>query len=153
MKKLLAFVVLAAMAYGGWCLLRAEPAAADKPDVLFNRFWIDHMPTGEKDTVRAFALWKPESFGVFADQNMWRVELERFRYEAQGDEVHAIFPLSGDREEMTVKAHRCAEADWDFCLEVFGSKHGTTRYYSRLGWERRDRGRRDVDQFVRELRR
>jgi len=85
---------------------------------------------------------------VFADQNHWRLELERFRYEAKGDAVQAIFPLSGDRESITAKATRCDEADWDFCLEVSGSKHGVTRYYSRLGWERHDRS---VEQFVNEL--
>ena len=48
---------------------------------LYNRIWIDHFPQGEKDTVKVFALWEPASFGVFADQNHWRVELERFRCE------------------------------------------------------------------------
>ena len=147
MKKLLVLAVLAATAFMGWRWVDdAEPARAG---VVFNRFWIDHLPQGEKDTVRVFALWVPESFGVFADQNHWRVELERFRYEASGDQVRAIFPLSGDREELTVKASRCQEADFDFCLDVQGSKHGTTRYYSRLGWERK---RRSVEQFVAELR-
>jgi hypothetical protein len=150
MKKLLVLAVLATTAFVGSRWMRsdgdAEPA---RSGLVFNRFWVDHMPQGEKDTVRVFALWVPESFGVFADQNHWRVELERFRYEASGDQVRAIFPLSGDREEITVKASRCREADFDFCLDVQGSKHGTTRYYSRLGWERKDRS---VEQFVAELR-
>jgi hypothetical protein len=147
MKKLMVMAVLAVVAYGGWRWQHSEPVD-HKPNILFNRFWIDHAPQGEKDTVRVFALWRPESFGVFADQNLWRVELERFRYEAQGDEVHAIFPLSGNREHFTAKATRCHEADWDFCLDVTGSSHGVTRYYSRLGWERHDRS---VEEFVGQL--
>lgn len=147
MKKLLVLAVLATTAFVGWRRSDddAEPA---RSGLVFNRFWVDHLPQGEKDTVRVFALWVPESFGVFAEQNHWRVELERFRYEASGDQVRAIFPLSGDREEITVTASRCHEADFDFCLDVQGSKHGTTRYYSRLGWERKDRS---VEQFVAEL--
>lgn len=147
MKKLLVLAVLVTGTYVGW-RWHAAPAAAPS-NVMMNRFWVDHLPTGEKDTIRVFALWAPESFGVFADQNHWRVELERFRYEADGDQVRAVFPLSGDREEITVKATRCHEDDWDFCLDMQGSKHGTTRYYSRLGWERHDRS---VEQFVDELR-
>lgn len=142
MKKLLVVMVLAACAVAGWRWTREAPVR--EPSVS-NRFWVDHMPQGEKDTFKVFALWTPESFGVFADQNRWRLELERFRFEKQGETVHAIFPLSGTREEITVKATRCNEADWDFCLDVTGSAHGTKRYYSRLGWERKDRS---VEEFT-----
>lgn len=151
MKKLIMVGALASVAYAGWRWTQqsgGEATEAAPSKELFNRFWVDHMPQGEKDTIHVFALWQPESFGVFADQNAWRVELERFRYEATGDQVHAVFPLSGAREQITAKATRCREADWDFCLEIAGSEHGTTRYYSRLGWERRDRS---VEQFVAEL--
>jgi hypothetical protein len=148
MKKLLVVAALAGTAVVGW-RWQHEPASATdgarRGTLVANRFWIDHLPQGEKDTVRVFALWAPESFGVFADRNHWRVELERFRYETKGDTVHAVFPLSGAREDITLNASRCHEADWDFCLEVRGSSHGTTRYYSRLGWERRDRS---VEQFM-----
>ena len=147
MKKVMAFAVLATMTYAGWCWQQSE-STARKPSILFNRFWIDHAPQGEKDTVRVFALMRPEADGVFADQNMWRLELERFRYEAEGDQIHAIFPYSATRENFTAKATRCDEADWDFCLELTGTSHGTTRYYSRLGWERHDRS---VEQFINQL--
>jgi len=148
MKKLLVVALLAGTAVVGW-RWQHEPASATdgarKGNLVANRFWLDHLPKGEKDTVRVFALWTPESFGVFADQNHWRVELERFRYETKGDTVHAVFPLSGAREDITLNASRCREADWDFCLEVRGSSHGTKRYFSRLGWERRDRS---LEQFM-----
>ena len=148
MKKFLVVTALTGTAAVGWRWQHESASATEgarKGNVVANRFWIDHLPQGEKDTVRVFALWIPESFGVFADQNRWRVELERFRYEIKGGTVHAVFPLSGAREDITLNASRCHEADWDFCLEVRGSSHGTTRYYSRLGWERRDRS---VEQFM-----
>jgi hypothetical protein len=148
MKKLLVLAVVATTVYAGWRWQSSPEPEPAQGNVLHNRFWVDHMPQGEKDTVRVFALWQPEAFGVFADQNHWRIELERFRYEASGDQVHAIFPLSGDREEITAKASRCHEADFDFCLEITGSKHGVARYYSRVGWERKDRS---VEQFVDDL--
>lgn len=147
MRKL-SVVIVIGVVLAGWYWRQDDGAQESKANVLYNRFWVDHLPQGEKDTVKVFALWRPESFGVFADRNHWRVELERFRYEANGDRVQALFPLSGDREEITVHATRCRDADWDFCLEIHGSKHGTTRYYSRLGWERRDRS---VQQFMSQL--
>ena len=144
MKKLALVVVLVA-AFVGW-------QSSDEPtpthDILQNRFWVDHLPQGEKDTFRVFALWDPESFGVFATQNHWRLELERFRYEAKDNEIHAIWPLSGDRENFTAKAYRCDEAEMDYCLDI-SSKHGAKRYYSRHGWVRRDR---NVEAFVTSLR-
>lgn len=146
MRKLIIVAIVGAMTYGAWHWFQT-PEPAHK-NMVSNRFWVDHMPSGEKDTVKVFALWEPESFGVFADQNHWRVELERFRYEAAGERVQAIFPLSGARETITATATRCHEADWDFCLELSGSTHGTKRYYSRLGWERKNRS---VEQFVADL--
>jgi hypothetical protein len=145
MKKLLVVVVLASVGVMGWRWMRTAPEPAGA-NLVFNRFWVDHLPQGEKDTVKVFALWQPESFGVFADQNHWRLELERFRYEVDGDQVRAIFPWSGDRETFTIKASRCDEAEMDYCLDITGSKHGAKRYYSRHGWVRRDQ--RSVDEFI-----
>jgi hypothetical protein len=58
---------LAGTAVVGW-RWRHEPASASdgarKGNLVTNRFWLDHLPQGEKDTVRVFALWTPESFGV-----------------------------------------------------------------------------------------
>ena len=150
MKRLFAVAVIVAIGVTGWSWMRDEPVAPAGDDLLYNRFWIDHLPQGEKDTVKVFALWQPESFGVFADQNRWHEERERFRYEVDGDRVHAIFPWSGDRETFTVKASRCDEADMDYCLDVIGSKHGVKRYYSRHGWVRKDR--RSIAAFVDDLR-
>lgn len=151
MVKLVVVAVVVA-GFVGWRWQRREPHANDAAthEILQNRFWVDHLPQGEKDTVRVFALWEPESFGVFADQNRWRVQLERFRYEVKGDQVNAVFPLSGDRETIKLEAYRCDEAEMDFCLDVAGSNHCVKRYYSRHGWVRRDR--QDIDQFVNSLR-
>jgi hypothetical protein len=138
MRKLLVAMLVVGAIFGASHWMSSTTPAA-KPDIVLNRIWVDHMPKGEKDTHRVFALWQPESFGVFADRNWWRVELERFRYEVNGNEVQAFWPLSGKRATLTIKAERCRVDDWDFCLEIEGAPSGVKRYYSRLGWERKDR--------------
>lgn len=150
MKKLIVAIVLVGAVVGiaRWSSHETSNDSRSK-DLVLNRIWADHMPKGEKDTVKLFALWQPESFGVFADRNWWRVELERFRYEKTGGRVEAVWPLSGKRVTLTVKAERCRVEDWDFCLEIEGAPSGVQRYYSRLGWERKDR--RSVDEMAAEL--
>jgi hypothetical protein len=57
-----------------------------------------------------------------------------------------VFPWSKTREDITVHARRCEEHDMDYCLDVSGSTHGVTRYYSRTGWQRKDG--EDIAEFV-----
>lgn len=146
MKKLIVVIAMVGAVVGGWRWMRSEPAHEAAADIVRNRIWIDHMPVGEKDTHAVFALWQPEAFGVFANRNRWRVELERFRYEMTGGEVQAVWPLSGVRRTLTIKAEKCRVDDWDFCLEIEGAPSGVRRYYSRVGWERKDR--RSVDEAI-----
>src|SRR5687767_5968685 len=98
MKKLLGVLVVVAIGFGAWRWMQSDLA---KPrDLIVNRFWIDHMPTGEKDMINVFVLWKPEAFGAFRHESRWRVSIERFRYELDGSKLRAYFPMSGEREEI-----------------------------------------------------
>jgi hypothetical protein len=137
MKKLMLVTMLAAMVYGGWRWQREAPTAKPEASLAFNRMWIDHLPSGEKDPFNLLFLSKPESIGGFAEETMWNGHIERFRFGVEGETLRAVFPYTGDREQITIKATACDEAEMDFCLEVTGSKRGVPRYYSRNGWERR----------------
>ena len=148
MKKLALMAVLGVMVYGGWRWQRETPSES-KASLAFNRFWVDHLPTGERDPFNVLVMSTPESIGGFAEETMWNGRIERFRFDADGDVIRAVFPYTGDREQITLKATKCDEADMDFCLEISGSKRGVSRYYSRSGWERR-RGA-DITSFRDEL--
>lgn len=137
MKKLVMVLMLVAAVYGGWRWQREEPADKRRAGLAFNRMWIDHLPNGEKDPFNILFLAKPESIGGFAEETIWTGRIERFRFEADGETIRAVFPNTGDREHITVKARRCDEADMDYCLELSGTKRGVSKYYSRNGWERR----------------
>lgn len=151
MKKLVLAAMLAAVAYGGWRWRHAAPVDTSGPKLVFNRLWIDHLPSNERDPFHVFIASTPESIGGFAEETVWHGQMERFRFETAGDSIHAIFPWTGDREKLTLKATRCEEADMDFCLEISGSKHGVSHYYSRTGWERRGDGIDSLDREIQAL--
>jgi hypothetical protein len=138
MKKLVMVVMLVAAVYGAWRWQSEAPADKRRAGLAFNRMWIDHLPNGEKDPFNILIFAKPESIGGFAEETIWTGRIERFRYEADGETIRAVFPATGEREQLTVKARACDEADMDFCLEISGTKRGVSKYYSRSGWERHD---------------
>lgn len=147
MRKIMMVVAAAASVYGVW-QWRASDAPKDSDrTIVRDRFWIDHLPRNERETVKTFALMSKNAAGVFNDTSMWRGSYELFRYEMNGDEIRMEFPQTGDRDRVRARAWRCNERGMDFCLELSGSSRGTKRYYSREGWELRslDDARAELD--------
>ena len=144
MKKLVIVMILAAAAYGG---MRWQQDAPDRGNrsLAVNRFWVDHAPANERDPFNVFVVHVPEGIGAFAEETQWKGQIERFRFDMDGNTIHAVFPWTGTREDIKVDAHPCHEQDMDFCLELSGSSHGVTRYFSRTGWERK--GDEDIEAF------
>jgi hypothetical protein len=136
MKKILVVLVIAVVAFGVWRWTRSTPVVeATDARLLLDRVWIDHIPSNERDQVNVFALISEESIGVFQTTSRWKGAYEGFRFEARGEEVRALFPQNGDKQNITAKARKCKEKGMDFCLDVSGTNRGTKRYYSREGWE------------------
>ena len=138
--------VLAAVAYGGvnWSQ-RHDTSDGHRRNLAINRFWVDHVPVDERDPFNVFVVHTPESIGAFAEETRWKGQIERFRFEADGNTIHAVFPWTGTREDFKVDARPCNEQGMDYCLELSGSSHGVRRYYSRFGWERK--GGEDIETF------
>ncbi len=137
MKKLALLGAIAVLGVGGWRLthhLSAEAPAKDAK-LAFDRLWIDHLPTNERDTINVYVALTEQPVGVFQAASMWRGEYEMFHYEANGDEVRAVFPQTGDRERFKISAKECDKDGFSYCLELRGAKHGVKRYYSMDGWE------------------
>lgn len=138
MKKailLLVSVLLAVGALWSWMRGSTPDAATLDSRLMADRVWIDHIPRNERDTIRVFIAVSEHSVGVFQATSQWRGAYEAFRYEAQGGELRLVFPQSGNRETVKVKARRCDESGFDFCLELDGASRGVKRYFSRKGWE------------------
>jgi len=132
---LLVMVVVVAASASAWRWRHADAPVADANRLIANRIWIDHVPRNEKDTVEAFFANRKDALGLFAASSQWRGRYELFRYEVGGGELRVVYPQTGERESVRVKAKRCAERGLDFCLEIDGASRGVKKYYSREGWE------------------
>jgi len=90
MKKLVVLVGIAAVAYGGWTLQHRTHDS--KRNIALNRFWVDHMPANERDPFNVFVAHTPEGMGGFAEETQWHGQIERFRFDMEGNVMHAVFP-------------------------------------------------------------
>ena len=135
-KKLLIVALIAGAGYGAW---RWHDGGAARPaadaGLAFDRLWIDHVPRDDKDTIHAFVALTEQPVGVFQSASVWRGSYEVYLYEARDGELRVVFPQTGDRERIRVRAQACHEHDMDYCLEIKGASRGVKRYYSRKGWE------------------
>jgi hypothetical protein len=137
-KKLAMVAVLAVAAYGGAKWKQRHDAHDGRGRSLAtNRFWIDHAPVNERDRFNVFVVHTPEGLGAFAEETQWKGQIERFRFDMDGNTIHAAFPWTDTREDIKVDARPCHEQGMDYCLELTGSSHGVARYYSLIGWERK----------------
>ncbi len=119
-----------------WRWRGAGPSVPHDGDHLaLDRVWIDHLPKDDKDAVEVFLALTEQPVGVFQASSAWRGHFEIFRYEQQGGQLRVVFPQTGERETVQVKATRCDQAGMDYCLELRGGSRGVQRYYSRKGWE------------------
>jgi hypothetical protein len=132
MKKLLVAAGLAGVAFGGWKLTHRHH---DGNKLLADRIWIDHIPRNDRDFVNLFVLIDEHDVGVFGRFSQWQGAQEQFKYEIKGGKLEALFPQTGDKESINVKARTCDANGFDFCLELDGGSHGAKKYYSMEGWE------------------
>jgi hypothetical protein len=133
MKKLALLCLAAVVGYSGWWITRHASSASK--NLAFDRLWIDHLPTDQRDTVKVFVALTEQPFGVFQASSFWSGSYEMFRYEANGDEIRALFGQTGQRERFNVRGTKCDEGQFSFCLDVDGASRGARRYYSMKGWE------------------
>jgi len=138
MKKLLSMSLLAGLALLAWRFTHSNPAASDggDPRLVYDRLWIDHLPRNDRDTAQLFAVLSEEPLGAFESRSAWQGAWEFFRYQASDDGRFDLrFPQRGKRELTRVRATRCQERDFDYCLVIQRGDGKQFRYYSRKGWE------------------
>ena len=136
MKKALIAIGLAAATYGTVSWIKSD-APTTKPGHVstLDRIWIDHLPQNDRDIVNVFAAITEEPFGIFQSTSMWTGSFEMFRYKDNGKELAVHYPQTGKDEKIATKARECDVNGFDYCLEITGTNHGVTKYYSLEGWE------------------
>jgi hypothetical protein len=137
MKKVLVFILLLlVVGIYLWHWWRTHDAEGRGEELFYDRVWLDHVPTSDTDTVRAFAAIREEPLGIWNEQSAWKGSFELFRYEPRGDgKLVMLFPQSKERRDVAYRAWKCRENKFDFCLEVSGAGRGVARYFSQKGWE------------------
>lgn len=123
-----------AAAVAGWAFWRGgEPAGSE---LLLNRVWVDHLPSGGNDAVELFVAINDEHMGAFQKASQYEGEWALFRHEVRGDNVLRLtFPQRDSAHEVRYEARACDEAGWDYCLTLEGAPRGASQYRSRRGWE------------------
>jgi hypothetical protein len=107
----------------------------DRDLSVFDRIWIDQLPSNPKDAGNAFVAVTKQPMGAFQSASQYKGSFEIFSYKATGDELHVVYPQTDDKEKVKARAWKCNERDMDYCLELSGSTRGVKRYRSRRGWE------------------
>ena len=102
---------------------------------VFDRIWIDQLPSKPKDTGNAFVAVTKQPLGVFQSASQYKGSFEIFTYKASGDELQVVYPQTDEKAKVKARAWKCNERDMDYCLELSGSTRGVKRYGSRRGWE------------------
>jgi hypothetical protein len=107
----------------------------DRDLSVFDRIWIDQLPSNPKDTGNAFVAVTKQPMGAFQSASQYKGSFEIFSYKASGNELQVVYPQTDNKEKITARAWKCRERDMDYCLELGGSTRGVKRYRSRRGWE------------------
>ena len=135
MKRFVLFalaVLVAALVWRGF-----GPNASDdsRGKLAFDRLWIDHVPRNEKDAVQVFVAITKQPIGIFEAASRWRGRFEAFQYK-RGDRgiVELLYPQTGDRERVTVRARECDRGEFEYCLEIEGASRGVRSYVSKKQW-------------------
>jgi hypothetical protein len=138
-------VLVALVAVSGLLLARWWSADDSRGRLAFDRVWIDHLPGGERDPVNGLVLLRKQSFGVFQTASRWRGRYELFRHRGgERGAVEILYPHTGEREQVTLRAERCDRRGFDYCLEVRGASRGVKSYVSKKEWVVGSRGEADA---------
>lgn len=137
-RSLVLFVMLGAVALGGWRLAASWSAEAQSAAMLANRPWIERLPEDPRDVIGhvTFLDHPRGKFGVVGRSSQWRHALDLFGWRREGGRLNLFFPQERVRGQLAVKTWRCAgEAPepFDLCLELRNDDHRLV-LFSREDW-------------------
>ncbi|HEX4462495.1 MAG TPA: hypothetical protein VIA18_31175 [Polyangia bacterium] len=134
MKKLTLIVLLATVGGLGW---RAFTHDAPDPKLIYDHFWVDHVPRDKHEKFLAMWLMSEHPVGRFVTRTQWTGQWEEFHYHLlpkTDASMDLLFGNNNERERITWSARPCHENGFDFCLDIAGTSRGTKRYYSKKAW-------------------
>jgi hypothetical protein len=130
----LGVAALGVLGVARWMIGGGETAPSE-PVPIFDRIWVDRLPTKPKDTANIFIALTRQPMGIFQFASQWKGGYEIFQYTAKGDDLRISYPQTDERDKVRARAWKCKQRDMDYCLELGGASRGVQRYYSKVGWE------------------
>jgi hypothetical protein len=134
MKKLALGMMLLVGGGLGW---RAMHNDAPDPKLIFDRFWIDHMPRSPDEKFQPFFINSEVPFGRFVVRTQWTGAFEEFHYHVIPREpgvLDLLFGATREIQRVRYTARPCHENGFDYCLDLAGTSRGVKRYYSKKEW-------------------
>ncbi len=110
------------------------PAAVDSSQLALDRLWLDKLPTTEREVFNLFVALDDDGLGIHQATSVWTGRYELFKFVAKDNTLRVVYPQTGERETVTLRARTCNQGEFDYCLEVVGSTRGVQRYYSKREW-------------------
>ena len=134
MKKIALGMMLLVAGGVAWRMVKSD---APDPKLIFDRFWVDHLPNSPNEKFQPFFINSEIPFGRFVTRTAFLGQFEEFHYHVIPKEPGVIdFLFGATREIQRVKyaARPCHESGFDYCLDIAGTSRGVKRYYSKKEW-------------------
>ena len=117
-----------------------------------NRIWLDRMPEKAEEHRQLFILLEEQDdgaalpadalpadadgMGIFQRASSFEGDYEIFGFRETGNDRYELTMLQKKtKHRVIVRATKCSEKGFEFCLAVEGAPRGAARYYSKRGWE------------------
>jgi hypothetical protein len=140
MKKLIAAVAIGGIAVVGWQVRGKheqkqaqgqEVDAQDGKSLIVDRFWLDHMPSSERDPINFMAMFSDHKIGIMRNMTAFKGSDEMFIW---GGGNGWRWPQNGDVDKPSIRVRTCHEDGMDYCMDVSGVSRGVKHYGSRKDW-------------------
>ena len=106
---------------------RGEPLGS--PRAVLGRVWFDRYPEKATDAVEVW-IWLSSGVGIHETGSFWRLSIDLFEFERQGDKLSMTYLQDKKTAETRVAITACDEKPpFDLCLELTNALGGRTRYY------------------------
>lgn len=122
-----AFGLLASLALS---LTACAPRAGEDPSLLFDRVWIDSIPSKPTDYAHVAYLLPEPAIGIFQRASNYEIRAEQFEHRREGQTLTLTFPQTGKKAEVKFEVTACQDLPpFDLCLDLTDNPWGGPKRY------------------------
>jgi hypothetical protein len=106
-----------------------EPLKPVNARAILSRAWFDRYPRTAKDEVKLWIFFAG-GLGIYESGSAWKVSLEIFDFERQGESVALEFLQDGKKASTRFSIATCDDVPpFDVCLTLVDPPRGPAKYY------------------------